>query len=147
VKIFLNIRRTLNNSRIAREFLLIIKIILNWEWDIKIQKILTTKCISLFFHSGNDCIFYLRRWDIIFTIIIIFIIMEVEAIPKPAFASCDETSLKLKCEYEVSEGQLLFLQYKEPHEDWSKAREIAMDTEATIKIGDVVDLKPGMSEN
>jgi hypothetical protein len=63
-------------------------------------------------------------------------------IPKPQFASCDETSLKFRINYTPKGDESLALQYKEPHADWAAASEVAI-TNDEVKIADVVDLKPG----
>lgn len=72
------------------------------------------------------------------------------ALPKPSFASCDETSLKLKWDViDTSVVATLALQYKEIHETWEQAKdyEVAVDgaaaTGASLTEAAVVDLKPG----
>lgn len=68
------------------------------------------------------------------------------SIPKPKFISCDETSLKFGIDYTPAAGTSLKLQYKEPHEAWSAAREVAVPSslpQVSIAISEVVDLKPG----
>lgn len=84
------------------------------------------------------------------------------SIPKPAFDSCDETSLKVKWPaFSISENRGLFLQYKEIHEGWTDARSISIPSSGevttrissfsipkdqqtvTLTAADVVDLKPG----
>lgn len=67
-------------------------------------------------------------------------------IPKPQFASCDETSLKFRISYLPKTGETVAIQYKEPHVDWSAPApavgEVAV-TNDEVKIADIVDLKPG----
>lgn len=68
------------------------------------------------------------------------------SIPKPAFASCDETSIKLKTEYKIKEGESLFIQCKKPskdNSDWSNALEIPLKNQDSIALADIVDLEPG----
>ena len=73
------------------------------------------------------------------------------SIPKPKFVSCDETSLKINIEYKAGAGMTMMLQYKEPPEQWSAAREITVPTPSssgnitlsTAVCGELVDLKPG----
>ena len=49
------------------------------------------------------------------------------SIPKPTFDSCDETSLKLKWpRFEIKDVSSVKLQYKEVHEDWVNARDVAV---------------------
>jgi hypothetical protein len=62
-------------------------------------------------------------------------------VPKPKFISADETSLKLKLDIDglVPKGAVAKLQYKEPREDWDRAREVTAKTPTT----EIVDLKPG----
>lgn len=49
------------------------------------------------------------------------------SIPKPTFDSCDETSLKLKWpRFEIRDVSSVKLQYKEVHEDWVNARDVAV---------------------
>ena len=71
-------------------------------------------------------------------------------LPKPSFASCDETSLKLKWDViDTSIVATLALQYKEIHETWEQAKdyEVSVDgaaaTGASLTEAAVVDLKPG----
>jgi|Transcript_31934 hypothetical protein len=72
-------------------------------------------------------------------------------LPKPAFDSCDETSLKLKWEkINISTLRSLTLQYKEIHEDWNQAQgcNVPVDSPGgeigtSLTQTDVVDLKPG----
>lgn len=68
--------------------------------------------------------------------------MATAAIPKPEFASCDETSLKFNIKYTAPAGSVLVLQYKEPPVDWAAASEVTVQN-GEIKVADVVDLKPG----
>jgi hypothetical protein len=70
------------------------------------------------------------------------------SLPKPAFLSCDETSLKLK--WEVIDHSLLTslaLQYKEVFETWEQAKDCPIPVNspdgAQLSSADVVDLKPG----
>lgn len=75
------------------------------------------------------------------------------SIPRPRFISCDETSLKLNIEYKPPIGTTIILQYKEPPENWSAAREIPVpiarkasvpsSSIVTILTSELVDLKPG----
>ncbi len=70
------------------------------------------------------------------------------ALPKPSFASCDETSLKLKWNtIDLSSLVGLSLQYKEIFETWDQAKDcvIPIDSAQGAKLSeaDVVDLKPG----
>lgn len=54
-------------------------------------------------------------------------------IPKPAFDSCDETSLKLKWgPFDTSTVKLIRLQYKEVHEVWDVARDIIVSNSGRI---------------
>lgn len=69
-------------------------------------------------------------------------------LPKPAFASCDETSLKLKWDgIDVTVLTSLALQYKEVHETWEEAKDIPISNDSShgtkLNEADVVDLKPG----
>jgi hypothetical protein len=48
------------------------------------------------------------------------------SIPKPTFVSCDETSLKIKLDYQCPKGLILGLQYREPHQSWEVAGEISV---------------------
>lgn len=69
-------------------------------------------------------------------------------LPKPAFASCDETSLKLKWDtMDYSSFSALSLQYKEIFETWEQAKDcpIPLDSASGAQLteADVVDLKPG----
>jgi len=73
------------------------------------------------------------------------------SLPKPVFVSCDETSLTLKCVDPTTAGRNwappdcnLFLEFKEPPEDWSKAGSLALDAATgEIDAQEIVDLKPG----
>lgn len=75
------------------------------------------------------------------------------ALPKLAFQSCDETSLKLSWDPSQFENATTgrsvqcFVQYKEPHEDWDKAGEYSVRSARAAEINlteaDIVDLKPG----
>mgnify|MGYP005991826861 CR=1 FL=1 len=72
----------------------------------------------------------------------------MSTLPKPLFASCDETSLKLKWDLiDVSTLSQLSLQYKEIFETWEQAKDcpIPIDSVEGAKLSeaDVVDLKPG----
>ena len=62
-------------------------------------------------------------------------------VPKPKFVSADETSLKLEIKIDglVPKGSTAKLQYKEPREDWDRAREVT----AKVPMTEIVDLKPG----
>jgi hypothetical protein len=54
-------------------------------------------------------------------------------IPKPAFDSCDETSLKLKWgPFDTSTVKSIRLQYKEVHEAWDIARDIIVSNSGSI---------------
>jgi hypothetical protein len=69
-------------------------------------------------------------------------------LPKPAFESCDETSLKLKWSLISFAGiKSMGLQYKEVHEEWHQAKELPISLESTegahLTQADVIDLKPG----
>ena len=64
-------------------------------------------------------------------------------LPKPAFQACDETSITLKCDYTEVNGEELFIQYKEPHQDWSVASFTKVKHDKSLTLADVVDLKPG----
>jgi len=69
-------------------------------------------------------------------------------LPKPLFASADETSLSLKWDrVDVStSANVIKLQYKEHHESWTEARGVPVENnESSVKVtaGDVNDLKPG----
>ncbi len=66
-------------------------------------------------------------------------------LPKPVFKACDETSLTLVVDGFTwdAQNESLFLEFKEPREDWSEAKEMLV-TELTLKKEtDIVDLKPG----
>ena len=62
-------------------------------------------------------------------------------IPKPKFVSADETSIKLKLEINglIPKGATAKLQYKEPREEWTNAR----DVPAKVPTTELYDLKPG----
>ena len=67
-------------------------------------------------------------------------------IPKPKFVSCDETSLKIRIEYVSDVGTSLKLQYKEPHEVWTAAKEVNISSSSgdiSIATSELIDLKPG----
>lgn len=59
---------------------------------------------------------------------------SIFAIPKPAFDSCDETSLKLKWgPFDTSTVKSIRLQYKEVHETWAIARDIIISNSGYTK--------------
>lgn len=69
-------------------------------------------------------------------------------LPKPAFDSCDETSLKLKWDV-INNVSLTYLslQYKEVFETWEQSKECSLPVHsvdgAQLGSTDIVDLKPG----
>ena len=65
------------------------------------------------------------------------------SLPKPVFQACDETSLTLKCDYKTADDEELFIQYKEPHQDWSAASITKVANDKSVSLADLVDLKPG----
>jgi hypothetical protein len=69
------------------------------------------------------------------------------SLPKLKFVACDETSLRVTWpDYQVPASGKLFIQYKEPHEDWSVCKQIEVALRAsgvTLTPADLVDLKPG----
>ena len=76
--------------------------------------------------------------------------MAEKSIPKPTFASCDETSLTIKWDnIPIVAFQKLKIQYKEVFEPWelSKDFEVKPNGENSTKIlfdkAALVDLKPG----
>ncbi len=62
-------------------------------------------------------------------------------IPKPAFDSCDETSLKLKWgPFDTSIViKSIRLQYKEVHESWSVARDISVSNSGSILVNELFE--------
>lgn len=98
------------------------------------QKLIRTEIVHIY---DIDCrrifIFgYLRRANTI-----------KMSLPKAIFQACDETSLTLKCDYNISSDEELYIQYKEPHQDWSVASMTKVRNDKLLHLADVVDLKPG----
>jgi hypothetical protein len=66
-------------------------------------------------------------------------------LPKPAFSSCDETSLKLHWDALPSTSVQYKLQYKQAFQNWEQAQDRAITNAAEIVLTetDLVDLEPG----
>jgi len=69
------------------------------------------------------------------------------SIPKPIFAACDETSLKLKADFKVEANREMFIQCKLPQVDWTQAKNISVNNQSSIALADIVDLEPGTAYN
>lgn len=69
----------------------------------------------------------------------------MSTLPKPLFCSCDETSLRLKSDFHVPYGQLLYIQYKlpNPNRDWTNAKKVLVKSDNSVVLADLVDLEPG----